>query len=543
MSFRHCRQGFTLIELLVVMAIGALITGMIVTIGPRQGRGQVVQMAAEQVAALLRRARAMAMANNSAYMVTFNLENAPGSSGKVINNRSGGHWCRIVRSGRCQIGSNSIWSDIPPLIAGVTHAGHTDFAWCSWTTAGGTTVSEWGTCPEGLDSGSNNRNGQGFRLYPTFPHVVEEIRNCYVSERVTLPAGRARFLALGDSDEGPRITSRKWSCGYGTTYPRPYFGYMDPSNRLYPWGGYDPTLPSVTPWANTTPPDPAFPPPGPFSTYSGLFYQGKDEPRLDSRGCRNPADRKFDVDWNRDGIIAGSDAECGPEKDYYLLREDQPRPLINGDWGDFTILFNQDGTAVFPAMKCNRRWYANSAGANGCGASDLAKYWSVDRTAAYNSYTLKTTVPNGESIHYQRHTDRAFITIAPDSPDDRDQFASPNEALRTLLPMCRVFVTTAGYVGITPVRWNENVLTELPAQDPANPNPWPSDPAIFSMATAAHRDWMAANFRYGWPNVSASDSNSGSTDGTYWGVVPLGKPITDQVSTAMMTRRIWWMVP
>ena len=527
MIFRRCRQGFTLIELLVVMTIGALITGMIVTIGPRQSRGQVVQMAAEQVAALLRRARAMAIANNSPYMVTFNLENAPGSSGKVINNRSGGHWCRIVRPGRTPIGYESFYTELPPLIAGGAGAG-SGYPWCTWTTAGGLTVTQNGSPPVGLDSGGN-RVSIAFNPYPTFAHVVEEIRSGYVSERVTLPAGRARFLALGDSDEGPRMTSVKWSCDYGTTYPRPYFGFFDPSSkRLYPWGGYDPNLPVVTPWNTAEPADPLSPPPAPFSTYSGLFYQGKDE-ALPPTGCVNRADRKFDVDWNRDGVIAGSDAERGAENNWYLLREGQPRPLINGDWGDFTILFNQDGTAVFPAMKCNRRWYTTP--------SDLAKYWSIDRKSRWE-YSPTATAPNGESIHYQRHTNRAFITIAPDSPDDRDQFASPNEALRTLLPMCRVFVTTAGYVGITPVRWNENVLSELPAQDSANPNPWPSDPAIFSMATVADRDWMDANFRYGWMH---SPLTRGA--GSYWGSVPRGKPITDQVSTAMMTRRIWWMVP
>ena len=536
-------HSFTLVELLVVMAIAALITGMIVAVGPRTSRAQVVQMAAEQVAAQLRRARALAMANRSPYMVSFNIENAPGSSGRVINNRSGGHWCRIGRSGRANVGDNSgSFGDAPPLLTGALKAAEgrqravTGLPW------------DWKATGDNAD-GAYSGNAP---IYPTFAHLVEEIRSGWVSERVTLPAGKARFLALGDSDEGPRLRYQvrlvpSWDCGYGTTYPRPYFGYFSLADkRLYPWGGYDPTLPAVTPVANPAGViESGASLPGPVSTYSGLFYQGSGE-ATPVQGCMNTTDRSYDVDWNADGAILGSDAERGAEDDWYLWRSNTPRPLINGDWGDFTIVFNQDGTAMFPAMKCNRRWYRSDNGVNsilqantpsiwnsGCGACDLAKSWSC-----YKAASGLWTVPNGESIHYQRHTNRAFITIAPDSLDDRDAFDSPAEAIRTLLPMCRVFVTTAGYVGITPVRWNENVLTELQAQGLGTP--WPSDPSIFLMDTPAKRTEIEQNFRYGWLHQLTTSTN---VFAPYWTLNPRGTPITDQVSTRMMTDRIWWMKP
>ena len=514
------RPGFTLVELLVVLAIAVSITGLIVGVSPKQNRAQVVQMSAERVASLLRRARSMAVANNSPYAVSFNIENAPGSTGRVINNRSGGHWCRIVRAGRVDIGDSSgFFSTAPPVLEGTSHMALNLPPGVTGVPQAVTGLRWHRNYAEGARSGN-------FYIYPTFPHLIEEMRACWVSERLVLPAGKVRFLALGDSDEGPRLRYQAknpipgWDCPYGTTYPRPYFGWFDTvAKRLYPWGGYDPTLPAVTPFGTT--------PPGPVSTYSGLFYQGGAEGPIE--GCVNPVDRTCAVDWNENGTIAGSDAVRGAEASYVIQAGGRPRPLVNGEWGDFTIVFNQDGTAVFPSMKCNRRWHLPAEG----GVSDQAKSWSYYDNPGYDSVQI---VPNGESIHYQRHTGRAFITLVPDSAADDDHFDSAHQALRSMLPMCRVYVTRAGYVGVTQVRWNENVLSELQAQGLGTP--WPSDPGLFAMANAADRTWIEQNFRYGWLHKPTT-----AADAPYWSLTPRGTPITDQVSSEMLIRRIWWMSP
>ena len=91
------RASFTLVELATVIGILALLFGLLTSmIGPRTIRGPMVKAAADQLASVLRKTRQMAMDNKGVYGVTFNIQNAPGSSGSVLNNRSGGHWYRII---------------------------------------------------------------------------------------------------------------------------------------------------------------------------------------------------------------------------------------------------------------------------------------------------------------------------------------------------------------------------------------------------------------------------------------------------------------
>lgn len=353
-----------------------------------------------------------------------------------------------------------------------------------------------------------------FVVYPTFAHVAEEIKADWISDRYTLPAGQVRFLALGDSDEGPRMHCNSKGYGYGTTHPRPYFGWYDTLNkRLYPWGGYDPTLPPVSSYTAGWPV---------VSNYTGLFYQGRNEASiLDSR---NPASRVFGVDWNGDGSISGTDALRGPENAWTLYEERSPRPLINGDWGDFTIIFEADGTVNFPAMKCNRRFFPD-----GFSPSDQAKAWS------YYAGNPASTVPNGESIHYMRHTSRAYLTLAPDVKTDTDSFDSAQQALQSMWPMYRVHVTTSGSIGVTRVAWEEGVLDRYRS---AGWTLWPASPSIYTMGNTTDQNWIENNFKYGWPHQLDNDVQA-----PFWTLKPIGKPITDEVSTAMLTRRIWWLLP
>lgn len=537
------RRAFTLLELLIVMGIAVLLAGMVVTVGSRQARGPLVQLAAEQTAALLRRARAMAIANQVPYTVVFNIANAAGSSGRVINNRTGGHWARIVRPAHLPDGS----SETAPLITRETYP-YSNGAAPRHPTAGGPS-NWWDTdwtyaCTGGWD----RRNALGNNL-TTFAEVVEDIRGGWASERLDLPSGKVRFLALGDSDEGPRLYqetgtgsagSKQFGYTYGDHYPRPWFGFWNESERrLYPWGGYDPALPPVPAYGEVMPDS---------TTYSGLFYQSFRETAPSDVAAltqgKNPADRIFQVDWNGSGAISGADAARGPEDAWTLLRQGEVRPLINGEWGDFAIVFRPDGQAEFPAMKCNRRWYAWDQGcpkmakdtgpnttvafANGCGASDMAKNWSY-HTSDNSTCLYPWVLPNGESIHYARHTAAAFITLAPDSPDDRDTFASAAEALRSMMPMVRVKVNLSGTVEVVPVRWNDGVLAEAVAM---GGTPWPATPAVWNDPVQLH-----AEYRYGWLH----ETGAPAYQALYSRIKPRGRPITDQVSPEMLSRRIWWI--
>ncbi len=542
------RRGFTLIELLVVMGIAALLAGMVVAVGSRQARGPLVQLAAEQTAALLRRARTMAIANQVPYTVVFNIANAPGSSGRVINNRTGGHWARIVKPAHLPAGLG----ETAPLIPKEQYSYQNGSA-PRHPTAGGPS-SWWDTDWTYACTGGWDRRSASGNTLATFAEVVEDIRGGWASERLDLPSGKVRFLALGDSDEGPRLYqerghpklagSKHFGYAYGDFYPRPWFGWWNQADgRLYPWGGYDPNLPPVPAYGETMPDS---------TTYSGLFYQGFNETAATDVAALtrslNPANRTYQVDWNGSGTISGADASRGPEDAWHLLRQGEVRPLINGEWGDFAIVFKPNGQAEFPPMKCNRRWYAWDQGcpkmpvvagkatgpnttyafANGCGASDMAKNWSYF-TSDSEKYLYPWVVPNGESIHYARHTHAAFITLAPDSPDDRDSFGSATEALRSMMPMVRVKVNLSGTVEVVPVRWNDGVLAEAVA---AGGTPWPATPAVWNDPIQLH-----AEYRYGW----LAETGVPTYQVQYSRLKPRGRPITDQVSPEMLSRRVWWI--
>jgi prepilin-type N-terminal cleavage/methylation domain-containing protein len=97
------RRAFSLIEMLVVLAIIMLAMGMTFAVtGRRDERRAQVQGAAAELAATLRLARAYAMERNIVAAVSFNIANAPGSSGWTLNNRAGGHWYGILGPARAR---------------------------------------------------------------------------------------------------------------------------------------------------------------------------------------------------------------------------------------------------------------------------------------------------------------------------------------------------------------------------------------------------------------------------------------------------------
>lgn len=484
------RDAFTLVEVLAVMAIVAITVGMIMRGFSHEQRGAQVRAAAEQLAAVLARARGMAIASGGMHGVAFNIENAPGSSGAVLNNRSGGHWYRIIGP-----------------VRGI-----------------GRYVYEGRIARVGKP---DNFHGQPL---PNFPDFLEEVRRDWVSEPYALPARKVRFLALGDTDEGPRqrketpngIGTVWYGSGGEATWPRPWFGWYDGA-RLWAWGGYDAAKPS-----------------------SAFRYQGAGPPVV---GCRNPQDRRFDNNTRKSSPEAFADADLDGdglfdspgerERDYPVLVRDAPRPLVNAAWLDFAIVFLPDGRAMATEWNQPRRQYDNlPATLTGAtdrdrnGVADMAK--PVLPVAGYGrrlfsgqGFACHYDIP--EVAHFNRHTGGWFITLAPDALDDRTQFADARTAIGSMLPMVRVFIGAAGVIRVLPVHHREGAY---------DGRLWPQDPAdwLSTDATGANPVWNRCRLGY----LHAADAGPSSPSRP---PAPVGMPVTTVVSSAMLTRRQWWIEP
>jgi prepilin-type N-terminal cleavage/methylation domain-containing protein len=230
------RPGFTLIELLVVIAIIGLLASMIAFLPASERRRGDVRAAAEELAATLRSARSMAMRQQAVCGVAFNIRNGLGTSGRVLNNRDGGHWYRII--GPSENGS------------GYPHPSFT-----------------------------GNGGGKYVGDTKTVAGFLGEIEAAWAGDRHILPPRRVRFLALTDQDNGTRVIPTVPSYmmyPFPATYPRPWFGSWDPaSKRLYPWGGYDTALLDNR-----------------GLHCSGFYYEGADaNGGKGIVGCANPSDR------------------------------------------------------------------------------------------------------------------------------------------------------------------------------------------------------------------------------------------------------------
>lgn len=280
------RKGFTLMELLVVIAIIAILGGMMAYSFSRpEVRRESVRLAAEELAATLRHARVLAMERKAAHAVVFHIQNAPGSSGAVLNNRGGGHWYRILGPNTMKTASRT---------------------------------QQYGSLPPTSPS---------FDRPPLNAKQVEDlVSEAWVDGGHVLPAGKVRFLALSDMDYGSmkRVTSAYRGHHAALThesFPRPWFGWYNASEkRLYPWGGYDPGI-----------------------LGSGFHYWGRDHSSggvlLGQRdpepvGSVHPVER-----------VIGNWASGGARlpDDVVLYEAGAPRPLINARWQDARIVFLSSG--------------------------------------------------------------------------------------------------------------------------------------------------------------------------------------------------------
>lgn len=509
------RRGFTLVELIMVVAIVVFVMAMSFGSLRRSNREEDVRFAAEQFALFCSQTKARAVAQQVPFGVAINIQNDPDGSGAVLNNRTGGHWYRAVGPY-----AYSAKAGRQVLVAGMNQG---SIFW---------------------DSDSRKAADCS-----TFPELVEKLRSTWTGPKVTLPAKKVRFLALGDTDEGARVHGTgdgDW--GYVSTYPRPWFGYYDPVRAtLFPWGGYDPALHTAEPWRNFTGNRSA-------PNYTGFFYQGGG-PAMAT--CRNPDTRSYDVDWDHSNTIAGSSPIYGPETGYALWRSGEPRPLVNGDWQDFIIVFLPDGRIYVPPFKTNRKRFKtgqfgySSADNLANGVLDTTRAWSkVDGFAngwndsGWNYQTLGDNrwgyLETAEVGHFDRHTGGYRITFAPDALTDQTAFPSVKEAMESIAPAYRVELSRQGGIRTFRVKsqrddaWLDSV---------AGRTPWPAAPGDFTAGTA--RADFSAGFRYGWLHAAINDQGApldlGNNNSPPERLVPVGIPITDVVTPRMLTGKVWWL--
>jgi prepilin-type N-terminal cleavage/methylation domain-containing protein len=478
------RAGFTLLEMLAVLAVMAIVLGMAIPGFTRDEREAHVRAAADELAATLRKARSLAMARQTAYGVAFNIQNDPDSSGRVLNNRTGGHWYQIIGPS-----GNSSY-DL-----------------------------QGGTLPYASDMGADSL--VKYHNLPNFPDFTQEVSRCWAGERIVLPRNRVRFLALSDTDEGPRVRAPHYNKSsdapqnvwYGVggerSYPRPWCGYWDrTTGEWWPWGGRGATTASV-------------------AAKSAFWYQGSEADFPDSR---NPADRSYTQYFDLDGDKYTSGAG---EKviGYKVLTKGEPRPLVNAAWLDAVIAFLPSGQAIFLEWNRARRYYddiqavpdnnANEAfGFRSNGVRDMAKSYG---STVYTNHSYD----QAEVGHFTRHTGGWFITLAPDAASDIHTFSSAAEVIAAITPAYRVFVGNWG--SVRTIRVRNQPLTGRTL--------WP----------AAADDWLSSvstgvwkNCRNGWLHAPAS-STSSSVETPVSKLKPRGIPVIDLINEQILADRMWWI--
>lgn len=526
------RKGFTLVELLVVIGIMTLLFGIAFAIPWSDEREGQVRGAAEELAAVLRETRARAMRKNTPYAVVFNIENAPGSSGKILNNRSGGHWYRVI-------GPNDI-------IGGVDERTFHTLPF----------ITMWMSALNGI-----GLNGKP----PVLRHYLNKVARSWIDEPHRLARGKVRFLALNDQDNGDNVAP---SIGgeYSDTYPRPWFGWWDATTKeLHTWGGYDPNLKGKSQkywdWSNTdrgvgqrTSVN------GRIASPSGFYYEGWEGPIT---GCVNRVDRQvIDEDetvLQRDPLLGNSvsggydDLDLARGQLYTVLKQGSPRPLINANWMDYLIVFKADGSVEDDWFRLREAYwqvdlnnYNNRAkGQDPCvvafpthnlkdaglmdmcsGAAYMANF--ADSTTAYP----RKSIYQRESTSYINRTGYFWITLAADAKDDASAFPTALAALRSMLPLYRVGISRDGQVKVIRVKTN----------------PDPLNPLTFD-ANITGTDWQNKNKIWGKPGTTW-DANTPITQVNYVNhelrnidLSPRGSPVFDRVLPEMLSDRKWWTLP
>lgn len=435
MSRSPRQSAFTLIELLVVLAIVAILSSMLFGAGAllRDKAALRVEDGARGVERRLLEARNRAITSRVATAVIFHIENA--GSGRVIRAGStedargfpGRHWCAIVPMGH-RFWGNALYS-------------------------------------------SPSENGSAQR----YSAALERKQ---IGERYYLPRG-ARFLALGDVEDNLNDTSAArplgttafvitdYSVGTKTrtgnsrlsdTYPRPYFGFLEEVAGLYtlhPWGGYDPAIYG-----------------------SGLDYECTNRAgSVSPVAVFNSTNAQLCTCW-----VDPADSTRTPAVNQMLeeLRPccddsqiGKPRPLINGYWQDFMIVFLPNGqsrtltfysrTTLFSQPQSNSvatdREFPKKIPNNSGGRPDTSSFRGRDDAIIH----LELEAIGGTAI-----------TIARDPEEDTYTFQGPQLALNSLMPMRRIIVneSTGGVRVIKPFASIQQWLDDIEEHVPADQRVW-----------------------------------------------------------------------
>lgn len=491
------KRGFTLIETLVVLAIMVTVFGFVGSSFLRtDGRVQAVKAAAEELAATCRQARAMAIARNATHAVVFNIQNHPDSSGRVLNNRSGGHWYRILgpASSVSSMRASRVLMDpfhhdnIPPVVGGVDRNGY-------WTMVS----------------------------YPyTLAQASELIEASWAAEAHVLPAGKVRFLALSDMDYGDFTSTGTTRVPSATvSYPRPWFGWWDKDNaagggagRLYPWGGYDQGIPG-----------------------SGFYYWGlaaaSSYARVDPApvASRNAVTRALDR-WVDGQINNGSDGN----PDYVdpiavgadvIYEVDSPRPLINAAWRDVSILFTGSGEVLWGGCMPGRHCWMHRDTVIKTGSTRTYRGVAERCNGIFGSPTDEGWIQQhyqAEMGTFERDSGGFLVTLAPDSADDRDVFSSAKEVMDSVMPMYRVFISVLGDVRV--------IAVSRTAAMPAGKAPFPTSQSWWRTAADVKR--------YFGQDRLVTGARTDST-GTGIGEAESGGPITGFLTAEMLQQRAVWL--
>ena len=486
-AVRH-HLGFSLVELMVVVGLLVTLMGLAMALSSGERKDSVVSGSAQELAAPLRQARSLALTRKGIYAVSFNIANPVGSSGKVLSNAKGGHWYRII--GPDEFNATMANNGSPTIPLTVRAVG--------------------GAAMPGLASDK------------AVPPILSSITNSWVDDRHVLPAGKVRFLALTDQDNGSYMDDGDT---FPATYPRPWFGWFDTTKkRLYPWGGYDTDLLMIDQTAVTYIDNKSRSFGGKTISHSGYFFEGDDGQII---GSANSSDRWIYTDnsTTKDGWYwhtsppdpssqdqPGGSAPATAANGWLLLKAGEARPLINGDWLDFTLLFYPDGSVKQGPFLGLRAEFGRLYGVDTLFKDNLLKQLGPGDMCNQTGGVWRSR--REEATSYESRTGTWWITLAPDTTDN-DQFASAADAMRSLMPAFRVGINRLGDVRVVKITNN-------------------SAGAVFETKITGSS----------WENKATTDqwlSSKLLVDRSSGRPVPLGMPVETFLTPEMLADRSWWL--